>query len=129
MAGEPERAFLQATLLDRAATLLTRSFRAPLESVSRVNVASAIVNAVSGGAGGIAVGGFVSSGGRETKAKAMRAVSEAWLLLQNAGLICRDLDQMSGDWWLLTEAGEAARDAEDVADAIQTALTARGLLR
>lgn len=121
MAAEAERAFLQAPLLERAAILLKESFREPLESVSRRNVALAVVNAVTGSSQGMILGSVAPGGGHRVKQRALRSVAEAWQVLERSGLICEDLEQ-KGDWWLLTEAGEIVRSSGDITSAIDDAL-------
>jgi hypothetical protein len=106
------RRFLAAGVLERAVLLLMRAFRDPAEPVSRVNVARA-VEAQSGAALAPGVtGGFAiaTSGGGPANPQALRLVSEAWQILESARLICRDLSQTSGDWWVRTEAGRQVRD-------------------
>jgi hypothetical protein len=115
-----EHTFFDATLLDRAALLLTSNFGKPLQAESRLNAAIAIASSLSPQSG--IISGGVVSGGRESRIRALRSVAEAWQVLERAGLVCRDLDQSQGDWWLLTESGEAARMSDDVPAAISRAL-------
>lgn len=100
--------FMNAQLMDRAVLLLRNSFRDPAESVNRVNVANALANDARGGG----VGALGSAGG-PADAAIYRSVSEAWQVLEQARLVCRDLQQPQGDWWLLTDAGRGVRDSGD----------------
>ena len=43
--------------------------------------------------------------GGPSRRSASRILAEAWQLLENQGLICRDPNQSQGDWWFLTRAG------------------------
>jgi hypothetical protein len=103
--------FLQAPLITRAVLILQRAFRDPMEPVSRLNVALAIANQAPGGPSGV-VGG-VLAGSRSADPKVLRSVSEAWQILESARLVCVDLTDPAGDWWLLTGAGIHARDSPD----------------
>ena len=103
--------FLQASLITRSVLLLQRAFREPREPVSRLNVALAIANQAPNGPGGV-VGG-VLGGSRSADPRVLRSVSEAWQVLESARLVCVDLTDPKGDWWLLTDAGIHARESPD----------------
>jgi hypothetical protein len=79
------------------------------------------------GAPAISFGSVPTISGRDVRTHAFRSVSEAWQLLERAGLICRDLEQPSGDWWVLTEAGGLARESGDVFAAIRNGVAATGV--
>jgi hypothetical protein len=121
------REFLGAPLMERAETLLAHSFNDLIESVSRVSVANAMAGVRHGGSPAISFGGVPAINGRDVRSHVFRSVSEAWQLLERAGLICRDLEQPSGDWWVLTEAGGLARESGDVLAAIRNGVAATGV--
>lgn len=121
------REFLKAPLVNRSETLLVNSFKDPFESVSRINVANAVAGGRHDGAPAISFGSVPPFSGHDVRTHAFRSVSEAWQLLERAGLICRDLGQSSGDWWVLTEAGELARESGDVFAAIRNGVAATGV--
>lgn len=112
--------FVAATLLERATVLLVTAFGSSAESVSRINTANHVANIALGDRGPIVMAGQMP-GGRVSRDAVFRAVSEAWQVLELAGLVCRDLMQSQGDWWLLTAAGERVRNAADVGEAIREA--------
>ena len=115
------KAFPSAPLIERAVLLLTRAFRDPQEPVSRVNVARAIAAEAASTSTG-STGGFVVGGTASHDPEALRLVSEAWQVLESARLICPDLAQSSGDWWLMTSAGRHARDSSDARGEIELRL-------
>jgi hypothetical protein len=60
-------------------------------------------------------------GGPDRRA-ASRTLAEGWQLLENQGLICRDPEQLQGDWWFLTRAGRSALEREDLDVLVRAAL-------
>lgn len=68
----------------------------------------------------MATGVLVS--GRAPDPAVLRLVSEAWQVLQAARLVCADLTQPNGDWWLLTGAGRQVRDSSDTEGEIRLRL-------
>jgi hypothetical protein len=63
----------------------------------------------------------VGSRSEPPRAEILRRVAEAWQVLEQARLICRDLDQ-SAEWWILTDAGLRMRESSDVAGEIELRL-------
>lgn len=106
--------FLKADLLERAVLLLQRSFANPEESASCRSAALAIAaGAGVTGPAGMILGASAVVGGSNADPRVLRLVSEAWHILESARLICRDLEQTSGDWWYLTGAGRQAQASSD----------------
>ncbi len=105
---------MNATAIDRAILLLKRASAEPEQPISRRDVAVAIASAAGiGGTGGTILGATVVGGRNAPDPRVLRLVSEAWQILESARLVCRDLEQSSGDWWNLTGAGRQARDSSD----------------
>ncbi len=77
-----------------------------------MNVAQAIASQAGPRRSGI-VGGSPVGGSPRPDPRVLNLVSEAWQLLESARLVCRDLSQLQGDWWVLTAAGRQARDSAD----------------
>ena len=109
------RRFSEATLLQRALLLIDNCFTEPDEAVSRVNVVAGLANAQDAGGRGVIGGTPLSGGSSKITARTSLLVSEPWLLLERAGVICRDLtlEGQRGDWWVLTPTGKAIRDSSD----------------
>jgi hypothetical protein len=105
--------FLTAPLIDRAVALLIKEFASSRESACPKNVAGLIAES----------GGAIQLGSRSgpSRADVLRRVAEAWQVLEQARLICRDLDQ-SPEWWILTDAGQRIRESSDVAGEIKLRL-------
>lgn len=128
--GPDPKQFVAAGLLERALMLLQGSFRDPREPVSRLNVADAIANATGtpntvGMVGGAVLGSGAGSGSPDPET--YRLVSEAWQVLERAGMICKALDPSTrnGDWWVLTRRGEYVRDSGDPEGELGLALEGR----
>jgi hypothetical protein len=120
MQAEPQN-FITKPLLDRAVVLLKESFRSPEESVSQVNVARGLANALDGGSRGILGARPMTD---PTVEQVLDSVSEAWQVLEQARCICPDLTQNQGNWWKLTAKGRFIRDCSDPHGEIQLALGA-----
>lgn len=105
--------FLTAPLIDRVVALLTHEFSSARESASPRNVAGLMAES----------GQTIRIGSRSgpSRAEIFRRVAEAWQVLEQARLICRDLDQ-SPEWWTLTDAGLRIRESTDVAGEIELRL-------
>lgn len=105
--------FLTAPLIDRAVALLIHEFSSSRASASPRNVAGLIAESEQ----------TIQVGSRSgpPRAEILRRVAEAWQVLEQARLICRDLDQ-SAEWWILTDAGLRIRESSDVAGEIELRL-------
>jgi hypothetical protein len=66
---------------------------------------------------------LVGSRSGPSRAEILRRVAEAWQVLEQARLICRDLEQ-GPEWWILTDAGLRIRESADVAGEIELRLGA-----
>lgn len=104
--------FVAASPLERAILILQHAFPEPERSISRVDVARGIAAQAGPRPSGI-VGGTVMGFSSHPDPRVMNLVSEAWQVLEAARLVCRDLNQMTGDWWVLTAAGRRARGSTD----------------
>jgi hypothetical protein len=67
-------------------------------------------------------GGAFVVGPPKPDLRTLRSVSEAWRALEAARLICPDLEQRSGEWFILTEAGRRIRDSDDAVDQLRRRL-------
>ena len=105
--------FLTAPLIDRAVALLIDEFSSSRASASPRNVAGLIAESEQTFQ--------VGSRSGPSRAQILRRVAEAWQVLEQARLICRDLDQ-SAEWWILTDAGLRIRESSDVAGEIELRL-------
>jgi hypothetical protein len=115
--------FVGASLLERALLILQRAFREPEQPISRVDVARAIAARAGPRPPGM-LGGAIG-GVSQPDPRIMNLVSEAWQMLESARLVCRDLSQLQGDWWVLTAAGRQARDSTDPEGEIRLRLSNR----
>jgi hypothetical protein len=104
--------FVGASRAERAVMLLQASFREEETSVARIDVARAIANEIDSGSRGM-IGGAPMSTSNPLDHKTALLVSEAWQVLERAGLICPDLLQSTGNWWVITPSGRAVRDGGD----------------
>jgi hypothetical protein len=84
---------------DLATGLLSEFFADEPDVVSRRNAINAVCQRLGLGGPG--------------RRAAARLLAEAWQLLENNSLICRDPDQAQGDWWFLTRAGRRLLDSQD----------------
>lgn len=114
--------FMGASLIERAVLILQRAFRESEQSISRLDFARAIATQAGAHPSGV-VGGTVIGGSSTPDPKVMNLVSEAWQLLEAARLVCRDLNQLQGDWWFLTGAGRQARNSTDPEGEIRLRVT------
>lgn len=93
--------------------LLAHEFSSARESASPKNVAGLMAES----------GRTIRVGSRSgpSRVEIFQRVAEAWQVLEQARLICRDLDQ-SSEWWILTDAGIRIRESTDVAGEIELRL-------